>query len=222
MKLLSLKTSFPQNIYTIFEKRGFVELRPSQYKAIKGGVFDKKSLLICTPTASGKTVVAEFALLNTILNKKQKALYIVPLKALASEKYKEFSARYKDICKVGMAVGDYDSDARHLASCDLVIVTSEKCDSLIRNKARWIEEVGCLVVDEIHLLNDVGRGPTLEIVITILRQMTKDLQIIGLSATIGNPQSLADWLKSTLIIDDWRPVELKQGIYHNGEVEYYE
>jgi helicase len=77
-----------------------------------------------------------------------------------------------------------------------------------------------VVVDEIHLLNDAGRGPTLEILITMLRQILKKVQIIALSATIGNPKELAEWLNASLVIDTWRPVKLHQGIYFDGKIEF--
>ena len=84
----------------------------------------------------------------------------------------------------------------------------------------WINEVKTVVIDEIHLLNDPRRGPTLEIIITLLKQLIKP-QIIGLSATIGNPKELAEWLEAELVSDDWRPVELKQGIHLDGKTEFY-
>jgi len=77
-----------------------------------------------------------------------------------------------------------------------------------------------LIIDEIHLMNDPSRGPTLEILITILKQVLKKAQIIGLSATIGNPEELAEWLKADLVIDDWRPVKLHKGVYLDGEIEF--
>jgi len=81
--------------------------------------------------------------------------------------------------------------------------------------------VSVIIIDEIHLLNDTNRGPTLEILITILRQLLKKVQIIGLSATIGNSEELAEWLKAELVIDNWRPVKLHKGVYLDGEVEFY-
>ena len=210
----------PENIFNILKERGFEELRPSQTKAINAGLFKDKNLLICTPTGSGKTLVAELAALNTILNKKLKVVYIVPLKALAQEKYREFKERYN--FKTALSIGDLDSSDSYLVDYDLIITTSEKLDSLLRHKAEWINQVGCLVVDEIHLLNDGSRGPTLEITITLLKQLLKDIQLIGLSATIGNPQELADWLNAELILDSWRPVELKQGVYFESKLEFNE
>ena len=75
-------------------------------------------------------------------------------------------------------------------------------------------------MDEIHLLNDPSRGPTLEILLTVLRELLPKAQLIGLSATIGNPRELAEWLDAELILDKWRPVELHEGIYFNGEIEF--
>ena len=77
-----------------------------------------------------------------------------------------------------------------------------------------------VVVDEIHLLNDPGRGPTLEVLITLLRKTLPTLQLIGLSATIGNPEELAAWLEAKLILDAWRPVRLDKGVYLDGKIAF--
>ncbi|MEM2139345.1 MAG: DEAD/DEAH box helicase, partial [Candidatus Woesearchaeota archaeon] len=108
-----------------------------------------------------------------------------------------------------------------LDNYDLIVTVSEKLDSLIRHKANFINRLATIIIDEIHLLNDATRGPTLEVVITILKNLLKNAQFIGLSATIGNPNELADWLNANLVIDDWRPIELKKGIYFNGKIDYY-
>jgi len=194
-------------------------LTPIQKKAVQAGLLEHKSQLICAPTASGKTLVATMAIANTL--DKGTCIYLVPLKALANEKYKEYkqlleTTNYKTI----MSTGDIDSKSPHLANYDLLILTTEKLDSLIRHKVKWLSNIKCVVVDEIHLLNDQSRGPTLEIILTLLKQLIKP-QIIGLSATIGNPQDLADWLEAELVRDTWRPIELKQGIYHQGKTTFY-
>jgi helicase len=77
-----------------------------------------------------------------------------------------------------------------------------------------------VVIDEIHLLNDQSRGPTLEVVLTMLRRRLNDAQFIGLSATIGNDEALADWLDAGLVDDDWRPVELREGTYQDGVIHF--
>jgi intein/homing endonuclease len=77
-----------------------------------------------------------------------------------------------------------------------------------------------MIVRNCHLLNDPGRGPTLEILITMLRELLENVQIIALSATIGNPAELSEWLNANIVIDNWRPVELKKGIFYKGELEF--
>ena len=181
----------------------FPQLTPIQNKAISSGLLEKRSLLVCAPTASGKTLIATMAIINTLNNtnalnntynntpSKGKSLYLVPLKALANEKYKEYQNLFKNTpYKVAMATGDVDDDAPYLAKYDLLILTTEKLDALLRHQVSWIREVKTVIVDEIHLLNDPARGPTLEIVLTLLKSIIKP-QLIGLSATIGNPEALA-------------------------------
>ncbi len=220
MKLKSIKSDIPAELYKVLDKR-IDELRPCQKKAIKNGLLGGENLLVCTPTASGKTLIAELCGIKSILESRGKVVYIVPLKALALEKYKDFKKKYSHLCNVGIAIGDLDKRDDYLSNYDLIICTSEKLDSLIRHHATWLKHVGVVVIDEIHLLNDISRGPTLEILITILRRLLSKVQIIGLSATIGNPKELAKWLDAKLVIDDWRPVELKKGVMFEGKVKFY-
>ncbi|XRP96629.1 DEAD/DEAH box helicase [Methanocaldococcus sp. 16A] len=213
-----------KKVLDILRDLGIEELRPPQKKALERGLLDKnKNFLISIPTASGKTLIGEMALINHLLddNKKptnKKGIFIVPLKALASEKYEEFKSKYDRFgLKIALSIGDYDED-EDLSRYHLIITTAEKLDSLWRHKIDWINDVSVVVVDEIHLINDETRGGTLEILLTKLKEF--NIQIIGLSATIGNPDELAEWLNAELIVDDWRPVELKKGIYKEGVIEY--
>ena len=215
----TLKDKLHPDLYKIISK-DFSKLRPAQSKAIKAGLLDRKNLLIVTPTASGKTLIAEIAMLQAIYNNIGKAIYIVPLKALASEKYHEFKNKYKDV-KVALSIGDTDSSDRYIERYDIIITVSEKLDSLIRHKAPWLRHVATIIIDEIHLMNDPSRGPTLEVVITILRQVLKKAQFLAWSATIGNPKELAEWLDANLVLDDWRPIDLHKGVYLDGNVEFY-
>ncbi len=217
MELSKYRSKIPKTIYAKLEPR-IQTLRPAQYKAIDKGVFEDKSLLICTPTASGKTLVAELAIMNAIFHDKGKCVYIVPLRALATEKYKFFSKMHA--FRTAITSGDIDSDDSYLDKYDLIITTSEKFDSLIRHQAPWLKKIRVVIIDEIHLLNDSSRGPTLEIIITLLKMLIKNIQVIGLSATIGNPQALADWLGAELILDSWRPVKLEKGVYLDGNITF--
>ncbi|MEK6822277.1 MAG: DEAD/DEAH box helicase, partial [Nanoarchaeota archaeon] len=150
------------------------------------------------------------------------AVYIVPLVALASEKVKHFKRRYGTRCNVALSVGDFDSADPHLGNYDLIVCTAEKLDSLLRHHAPWLSQVGVVVVDEVHLLNDVSRGPTLEILLTMLRRILPNVQVVALSATIGNPHALADWLGAELILDNWRPTTLHKGVFYDDTIRFEE
>jgi len=222
MHINDIKNKIPADLFHALEKEGIQELRPSQEKAIQAGLLEGKSLLVCTPTASGKTLIGEMAAIKGIMEGIGKAVYIVPLKALASEKYKEFKKKYEGKIAVALSIGDVDSGESYLSKYDLIICTSEKLDSLIRHHTPWLSSLATIIVDEIHLLNDPGRGPTLEILLTILRKLLPKAQVIGLSATIGNPEMLAEWLHAELVEDSWRPVKLHQGVYMQGNIEFFE
>ncbi len=209
----------PEKLSTLTPK----ELRPCQQKAIDAGLLEGKSLLVCSPTGSGKTLVAEIAAVKNILENKGKCVYIVPLKSLASEKFAEFKEKYEKLgIKVAISIGDLDSTDPWLAEKDFIITVSEKLDSLIRHGAPWISSVATVVIDEIHLLNDPGRGPTLEILVTMLQKILKNSQFIALSATIGNPKELSSWLGAELVEDSWRPVKLYEGVFDSHEVSFFD
>ncbi len=220
MDINVIKEKIPVQLYDAIIAAGVTEFRPAQEKSVKAGLLEGKNLLVCTPTASGKTLIAEMAAVSAILNGQGKAVYIVPLKALASEKYKDFKKRYGSLMKIALSIGDIDSSDSYLADYDFIMCTAEKLDSLLRHHSPWVKFVKVVIVDEVHLLNDPGRGPTLEILITILKQLLPKMQLIALSATIGNAKELAEWLGAELITDSWRPVKLYQGIYSEGKIEF--
>ena len=220
MKLTDLQERIPADLHLVLAKEGITELRPAQEKAIAAGLLEHKSVLVCTPTASGKTLIAELAAVKGIMENRGKAVYIVPLVALANEKCADFKRKYAGLIQVAQTSSDVDSADAYLADYDFIVCTAEKLDSLMRHECPWIKYVKTVIIDEIHLLNDVSRGPTLEILITLMKRLLKDIQIVGLSATIGNPDELASWLGAKLVIDGWRPVELKKGIQYDGKVEF--
>lgn len=200
---------------------GIIDLNPVQVKAVSAGVLSDRNILVCSPTASGKTLIAELAISKAVDNGLI-AVYIVPLVALASEKFKSFSQRYSGLWRVGLFVGKSDDESSRISGVNVIVCTSEKLDSILRHNPSWISRVGVVVADEVHLMNDPGRGPTLEVVLTLLRFLKKDIHIVALSATIGNAVELSEWLGATLVKDDWRPVKLLKGIAHNGSVEFFE
>ena len=207
----------PQQAVELCRRRGIKELYPPQAEAIERGLLEGKNMLLAMPTASGKTLLAELAMLKAALAGKR-SLYIVPLRALATEKYESFR-RFRELgIEVGISTGDFDKRDERLGRNQIIIATSEKADSLIRNGAAWIRDLAVLVVDEIHLLNDAERGPTLEMTITKLLRLNPGIQVIGLSATVANSREVADWLKAEVVISDWRPIALREGIICQGKM----
>jgi len=210
-------------IKSVLKISGFKTLNPVQKEAVEKGLLKRKNLIISTPTASGKTLIAEIAGLYTFNNKLGKTIYICPLVALASEKHSSFKKKYSKLgIKVALSVGDLDSSDPHLTDYDWIVVSNEKIDSLIRHDAHWIKDIGLIVADEIHLLNDPSRGPTLEILLTRLKRIVPRAQILGLSATVKNVRELAEWLNAEIVVSEWRPVKLYEGISYDSKIKFFE
>jgi len=205
-------TDLPEKITRFYTQPDFTELYPPQAEALDRGLLNGASMVVATPTASGKTLLAEFAMLNSIANG-GKCLYIVPLKALASEKFDRFSLFATSGVRVGISTGDYDVRDDNLGRNDIIVTTSEKADSLLRNGVVWMQALSVIVADEIHLLDSIDRGPTLEVTLTKLKRLNPTAQILALSATVSNADDMAAWLDAQLIRSDWRPVALHEGLY---------
>ena len=197
-----------------FADRGIRELYPPQAAAVDAGVCEGENVVAAVPTASGKTFVAELALLTA----DGPGLYVCPLRALAREKYEAFAALPG--VDAAISTGDFDASGEALAGNDVVVATSEKVDSAIRNGASWVDELACVAVDEVHLLGAERRGPTLEVTLATLRRRNPDLQVVALSATVDNPEAIAEWLDATLVESEWRPVDLRTGVAVGGDVTF--
>ena len=190
---------------------GIKTLHPPQAEAMPS-ILAGRNTMLCIPTASGKSLVAFMGLVNQIMtrNAGSRGIYIVPLKALASEKLEELKQLGESLgLKIGLGIGDAPNEAKQIDDCDILVCTSEKLDSLMRSKSEVLRRVSVVVADEFHLVNDSHRGPTMEINLARIRHLLPEAQIITLSATVGNSQDLADWLDSDLIVSQWRPVSLE-------------
>ena len=190
---------------------GIKTLHPPQAEAMPS-ILAGRNTMLCIPTASGKSLVAFMGLVNQIMTRNvgSRGIYIVPLKALASEKLEELKQLGENLgLKIGLGIGDAPNEAKQIDDCDILVCTSEKLDSLMRSKSEVLRRVSVVVADEFHLVNDSHRGPTMEINLARIRHLLPEAQIITLSATVGNSQDLADWLDSDLIVSQWRPVSLE-------------
>ncbi len=200
---------------------GYASLNPLQEKSLADGLLSNDRVVVSAPTASGKTLLALMKILDNYRKTKTKAVYVVPLRALASEKFDEFSEKLAPHgLSIAVSTGDLDSSSEQLHQYDVIIVTSEKMDSLLRHKPKWIENIGLVVADEVHLLGDGLRGATLEIVITKL--LERNCRFLCLSATIPNSLEIADWLEARLIQSDYRPTPLHLGVFDGEKLEILE
>ncbi|MFB6220718.1 MAG: DEAD/DEAH box helicase [Halolamina sp.] len=212
-------SGLPAGVGAHLEDEGIEELYPPQTEAVERGVADGENVVAAVPTASGKTLIAELAMLSAV-ERGGTALYIVPLRALASEKKAEFERWEEYGVTVGVSTGNYESDGEWLGSRDIIVATSEKVDSLIRNGAPWVDDLSCVVADEVHLVDDRERGPTLEVTLAKLRRINPNLQTVALSATVGNAPEIADWLDAELVDSTWRPIDLKKGVHYGNAINF--
>jgi helicase len=207
----------------LLKSLNYDSLYPPQELALSKGAMNGNNILVTTPTSSGKTLIGLMGMIN-ILNKGKKVVYLTPLKALATEKFNEFKIIKNLSCfknrKINIAIstGDYDSYGTELIDKDIIILTNEKMDSILRHDVKWIFDVGLFIIDEIHLLTERERGPALEIILTKIKLMPQKPQIIAISATVSNSDEVADWLRCEQIQSNWRPTELIEGVYNYGKV----
>ena len=219
MKVSELKLE--SSALDFLQSEGYEELFEPQERSVKAGLFDeKKNFLITIPTASGKTLIAMLAILSHLSKHKTKVVYLTPLRALTSEKFEEFKKLEKlslgRKIKVALSTGDSKEKKEKLEDADVVFLTNESMDANMAFQQDWIYDIGLVVSDEIHLIGDNTRGPTLEIILTRLRSGfigKNPPKIIGLSATISNSNELADWLKCELVESTFRRVPLSEAVY---------
>jgi len=197
----------------------FDTLLPVQSLAVENGALEGRDQLVVSATATGKTLVGELAGIDRALRGGGKMLFLVPLVALANQKYGEFKDRYGDVVDVTLRVGASriaDDGQQFDASADVIVGTYEGIDHALR-VGRDLGEVGTVVIDEIHTLGEDERGHRLDGLITRLKHYCEDLgggetQWLYLSATVGNPGSLAAALGAQLVEFEERPVPIERHV----------
>ncbi len=200
---------------------GIRKLYPPQEKAVEEGLLEGRNLLVATPTASGKTLVAALAIASQVERGVSKAFYTVPLRSIAFEKKAFFEAVGRCLgYRVETIVGDLEVPERKLAKADIIISTYEKMDSIIRKNPDYLSEISVGIIDELHYISDPKRGPIVELIVSALKYRAPQIQLLGLSATISNAAEIAEWLNARLVESTWRPVPLLQGVYKDGTIHY--
>jgi ATP-dependent RNA helicase HelY len=189
-----------------FKLDGFQREAIEKLERGRGGV------LVSAPTSSGKTMVAEYAIFRA-LQDGEKVLYTTPLKALSNQKYHDFVRQYGE-ASVGLVTGEntINDDA------PIVVMTTEILRNLIYEDPKRLDLVRYVVLDEVHYIDDFPRGSVWE---EIVIQAPKTIKLVGLSATIGNYQEIADWMAENrggmeTVFHDVRPVELTMWLAMNN------
>ena len=190
-------------------------LLPVQARAVRGGLLEGNNLLVVSATATGKSLVGEMAGMKNLLGGKGKLLFLVPLVALANQKYDQLSL-YRDLgartsIRVGVSrirLGREKRMSQDLNS-EIIVGTYEGVDQVLRT-GRSLGKVGTVVIDEVHMLEEAERGHRLSGLIARLRFTFPAAQFIYLSATVGNPNTLAKQLGSDLIDYQVRPVPIER------------
>jgi helicase len=210
-----LRISDPHKIQL---KKCLSRLLPVQSIAVEKGLLDGKDLLVVSATATGKTLIGELAGINNILAKRGKFLFLVPLVALANQKYKEFKKRYRSLrIRTSIRVGGSKIRTKEWVrvkpdyTADIIVGTYEGIDHVLRmGKPELLGQIGTVVIDEVHLLEDEERGSRLDGLISRLRAIAPQSQMIYLSATVGNPATLAKELGAALVEYEERPIPIER------------
>ena len=228
-KIAMKRLKIPEEFKKVILKEKNDYLLPVQYLAIREGLLKGENLLVVSATGSGKTLVGELAGIPKALNGK-KFLFLTPLVALANQKYRDFKKRYEPLglkvaIKVGMnrikAKGELKLPNSNIQDADIVVGTYEGIDFMLRSgDSAALNDLGLVLIDEIHTISDEERGLRLNGLIKRIEHIFPKTQVIGLSATIKNPQDLANDFNMKLVQYKERPVPLERHIvFVRGDVQ---
>ncbi|KAK5047903.1 hypothetical protein LTR84_006091 [Exophiala bonariae] len=233
----------PIKLVDNFEACGVRSIYPWQSSCLlgRGLLTGEQNLVYTAPTGGGKSLVADVLLLKKIIeNPGKKAILVLPYVALVQEKLKWLRSLVDGVTKnteesphlvhhptwqqssnLIRVVGYFGGSKSTVnwADCDVAVCTIEKANSLVNNSIEEGKdgEIGVLVLDELHMLNDEHRGYIMELVATKLLSIGSNVQIIGMSATLPNPELLADWLRAKFYIAKYRPIPIEEHlVYENG------
>lgn len=219
---------YPVELIEIWEQQESKELLPIQEKAIQECDIlntTSKNILIIAPTSSGKTFVGELVAVKEALEMRR-SLFLVPFRAIAEEHYANFQAKYKDY---GFRVVISDRDHREYdddiigGEYEIAIVVYEKLVGLLVQNPELLSRCGLVVADEVQMMMDKDRGPTVELLLTRLLLSKERLRILALSAVLDKLNGFDKWLNAQVLRAEHRPVELREGVYRsNGQVDYRE
>ena len=165
---------------------------------------DGESVLVAAPTGSGKTVVAEYGLASALADGRR-AFYTTPIKALSNQKFQDLMRRHGTE-RVGLLTGDHSIRP----DAPVVVMTTEVLRNMVYADSVALDDLGVVVLDEVHFIQDAYRGPVWEEVII---HLSLDVQLVCLSATVSNASEIAEWISTVrgptrAVLEERRPVRL--------------
>lgn len=185
-------------------------LNPLQSAAVPEVLSTTGHTMVVAPTSAGKTLVGEVAALRSIVQEGRPAVWLLPARALASEVAETVGRWRKHGIDALELTGEMNIASEKARKAQLWVATTEKLESLYRRATLrdHIASLGCMVIDEVHLVGDASRGATLESLIARLRLGESTTRIVALSATVSNAEELANWFNAKLVQKKWRPTVL--------------
>ena len=219
----------PSRVAELYQEvKGVKELFAWQTKCLNSpAVKNKSNLLYSLPTSGGKTLVAEIIMLQEILCYKRNVLFILPFVSIVQEKIKALTPFALEL---GFYLEEYagpkgrfpPSKRRHKNT--LYVCTIEKAHALFNSLVAEgrEKELGLLVIDEVHMLGEGDRGANLESLLVkslhVSREKNFEIQLVAMSATVGNLKELAVFLQAELFTDNFRPVELREFVKVDSDI----
>jgi superfamily II RNA helicase len=198
---LDLKTLFPFKLDD-FQKKAIAYL--------EGG----KSVVVTAPTGSGKTLIGEFAIYRA-LSREKRVFYTTPLKALSNQKFRDFQEKFAKTLTNGIygEIGLITGDILINPDAPIVVMTTEIFRNMLYSTpigevGTSLDNVETVVLDECHYISDQGRGTVWE---ESIIYCPPHIQLLGLSATVGNPEQLQDWIN-----------RVRKAHFSKGEISYCE
>ncbi|XP_024986361.1 helicase and polymerase-containing protein TEBICHI [Cynara cardunculus var. scolymus] len=235
---LDISNWLPSELCNIYKRRGISKLYPWQVDCLQvEGVLQRRNLVYCASTSAGKSFVAEILMLRRVLSTRKMALLVLPYVSICAEKAEHLEALLEPLDKHVRSYYGSQGGGTLPKDTSVAVCTIEKANSLLNRllEEGRLQEVGIIVIDELHMVGDQHRGYLLELMLTKLRygageggvefssgessgtssgktDPTQGLQIVGMSATLPNVGAVADWLQASLYQTDFRPVPLVEYI----------
>lgn len=207
----------------VARRYGKVKVLHEWQRAALGCAWNGEHLVCAAPTSGGKSLVAELLLLRQLVRKpKCKAMVVLPYVSIVQEKEKHLKHVLKPMRAKVQAHHGATGGSPLAAGERVAVCTGEKANAAINTLAEEgrLHELGIVFVDELHMLGEKGRGVALEAMLAKLKCMgtLQHVQVVGMSATIGGVEVLAEWLDAHLFLTNFRPVVLTEHVQRGGDI----